>query len=310
MFAHGAVAVLLREDPRVAFLWDELLARNGDEVLPWDATLEDIARNFRPGRRLGEDHGDVVYYVPGVISYIARKIVIRRSTDGSSLACSPAAFVAGAREYSVPAPVLEAAWELVSDILRALSPPGARVTAGAAVVERLRYDTNLDDVVAKSRMLSSAVNDRSVVEPDLTPYFRPLRTRWQGRFAARLFGRLTPALSRRHQRHGISPLVRRILKLDEVPAGAELIGEPHTDSGRVFTALCGSRSAVRTQVHDGRAWRDLPLDPCTLAILPGAQLGALSGVPPTLHRVLHVPSPNRGHPNVTLLVGAKLDAPA
>src|SRR5262249_27414589 len=90
---------------------------------------------------------------------------------------------------------------------------------------------------------------------------------------------------------------------------ARIIEGPHCDS-RFFTALCGLRGNIHTEVYAGGAWEELPIGLDSIAIFPGHLAKQTFGLSPTLHRVLQSGEAAEASPadartgNVTLLLGA------
>jgi hypothetical protein len=73
LFQGGAKAVIMSGDQRIAQLWKGLcgvqsgdVATAGDERLPWESSLLNVARNHRADVLIS---GDMLRYVPGVYAH-------------------------------------------------------------------------------------------------------------------------------------------------------------------------------------------------------------------------------------------------
>ena len=62
-FAEGNAAVLVHCPQLIDDLWQELL-ENGEELLPWQAPLVDIARNYHGCSDITASLGDLFYFQP------------------------------------------------------------------------------------------------------------------------------------------------------------------------------------------------------------------------------------------------------
>lgn len=94
-----------------------------------------------------------------------------------------------------------------------------------------------------------------------------------------------------------------------VPEDYELVSKAHVDT-RYFSALCGSRRNLRTDIFVDGGWAPLPVNNTDIVILPDLRSKMAFGIAPTLHRVLQAKDdgaatdePDLG--NVTILLGAK-----
>jgi hypothetical protein len=92
--------------------------------------------------------------------------------------------------------------------------------------------------------------------------------------------------------------------------GETIIGEPHYDSSRYFTGLCGARGNIVTEAYDSHEWHELPVTPDRLVILPGRPAWRKWGIRPTLHRVLHTTQAPQSqvHADITFLLGATVSS--
>lgn len=309
LFSNGALAVLVDCPSTLHPIWDGLL-ENKDEQLPWAGTMRDLARNHYAGRDLGEHVGDMFHYTPYRIAYIARKLELLQDPDTAQLVSIPEFFLQGDGCFSSPQPVLEACWSMIQNVMNWLTPLGHAHTDFQAVVHRLKYEPDIDLIQRHYAMTKSAIGRWAQLGYDIDM----LREQAHGpldhngvsdlcavlslaRPMRKVFGRINNVFSRND--------ARRML-----PEGASLIGKPHYD-GRYFSATCGARGHISTEIYDGRHWHELPVDCNHLVVIPGLQAGKAFGLKPTLHRVLHrsessAPSCSlSAPPDITLLLGGK-----
>jgi hypothetical protein len=311
-FLAGAAAVLLVGDPDIAFLWRHLVAESG-ERLPWEASMLEMARNLMADDDVTQALGDICYVRPGRHSYMARKIELWRDGRGR-LVASPAVFREGEASASALAPETAATcWRLAERIMRSLAPRGhpfnGAATGYRVAVQRLKYVDRADDLAALLRMSRNSLGPWARIGQTLDrrreTLHGPLGRRGVCDLLALVaaiapFGRLIDwidALVARRDRHAAGR------------EGYELIVKPHLDT-RYFSALCGTRENIRTEIFvDGR-WEGLPIGCDSLVLLPGRLATEAFGIRPTLHRVLHT---DAGQPlgnaarirNTTLLLGMK-----
>ena len=122
LFLQGAKVAILEGDPRVGQLWELLLGpkESGSEKtrverMGWADSLLNMAWNHQSNNMVS---GDMLWFTPERIGYIARKIIIFPSPDGQSLQTTPELFWSGDYRMRLPNRVSQLAWELMSDILR------------------------------------------------------------------------------------------------------------------------------------------------------------------------------------------------
>lgn len=307
LFAQGAAAVLVHMDGRLRSIWADLI-EDTREKLPWEVPLLDIARNHHGSNDITATLGDMYYFQPGHHGYIARKVEIDRRPDGSREVIPPV-FVSEEERQEIDREVLDECCTIVDRIMEAMIPPERNPAPYRVAVQRLKYQETLQDFERLANMMQHSLG------------------RWgRAGFALdRSRGRLEGPLAKK----GVSDVVGAMLMMPGVrrPAswmarrfngsagvdanGAELaIYERAHHDERFFTALCGTRDCVQTQVMTSKGWIELPIGLDTLAVFPGSLAQRHYGIAPTLHRVVHVHSERgpertrRRADNVSLLLGA------
>ncbi len=99
----------------------------------------------------------------------------------------------------------------------------------------------------------------------------------------------------------------RRFELHEPPVGAQVIGQPHTDSARAITCLGGDRERMLTEILDETGWAPLSFETDSIYIMPSDQCRA-HDLEPTIHRyaIRHDEAGaerQRTSTNATLLIG-------
>ncbi|MEO6958873.1 MAG: hypothetical protein ABI081_02665, partial [Burkholderiaceae bacterium] len=179
-----------------------------------------------------------------------------------------------------------------------------------AVVHRLKYESDLDLTDQHYAMTRSAIGRWAQVGYDIDKMREeargPLDHKGISDICALLS--LSPPVGKVFER--IDNMFSRNDPRRALPEGARLIGKPHYD-GRFFSATCGERSRIITEIYDGRRWLELPIDCNHLVVVPGLDAKKAWGLKPTLHRVLHCgepaapPDSTQEAPDITLLLGSK-----
>lgn len=298
-FTSGTSAALVECDDLLQKLWSMLLL-DPEEKLPWELPLVDIARNHVRGKDLPSTLGDVFYFQPGHHSYIGRKLEITPSDPPSVI---PAKFH---QEGNVIAPkeeLVNLCCSFVDRIMRSISSPQKPIPDYKVAVQRLKYQAEWEDYEALTALIEDSL------------------ARWgrKGFTLDVLQGQVSPPFARK----GVSDLMALLMMArgsglpSKKPGGNRDIDESgdcetriyehsHVDF-RYFTALCGQRQNVLTQVFVGGKWHELPVNLDTIAIYPGTMCLEGTSLSPTVHRVVHRSSPpmpgDRGS-NVTVLLGA------
>ena len=307
-FAEGALAVIIDCAGRIKPIWSALL-ENEEERLPWQGTMRDMASNHYAGSALGGHVGDMFHYTPDRIAYIARKFELSKDGDSANLTPIPEGFRQGKDYFRYSESTINACWEMVEEIMRWLAPAGMHQTNFQAVVHRLKYEHEFNLTQRHFELTKSAIGKWAQLGFDIDR----LREQARGPLGyngisdicailslagplRRLFERINASLNRADSRRAL-------------PEGMRLIGKAHYD-GRYFSAMCGARSSIHTQVYDGRQWHEVPMDCNHLLLIPGLQAEKAFRIKPTLHRILHLQAePNAEidlpFADVTLLLGCK-----
>lgn len=308
LFGAGHAAVLVHCPEIVAELWRGLL-EDSAEQMPWEAPLIDIARNYHGSGDITASLGDLFYFQPGRHGYIARKMALSRDEREGHIAVCPAYFVQGSRHYTPRQAVLDQCWAIGRRLMAALAPEGAPSRDFQIVVQRLKYQESMGDFDRLDALARNSLGRWGRAGCALD------ERRWQAagmlspRGLSDLYGLLAdmPLIGRLLR--GINRMALRRDRSRDIAPGQRLIEGAHFDH-RYFSALCGQRDQILTQVFADGRWVDLPIDRATLAVLPGSMATQAYGVRHVLHRVLHVESDEPGQAgnprtdNVTLLIGS------
>lgn len=307
LFHQGAIAAVLVGDPRVRRVWEALvLDATGPGVaddLPWNASLLEIARNHRAGTDVSDRLGDVVEFFPGAIGYIGRKLELSRDPTTGELSCQPAMFSRRSTTSNPDLSVFPLCWEIVADVMGSVGDGTANVYRVA--VQRLKYEHDLADIIRLYELMGSNFTDRwTRIGRALDTYRRAARGPLKSKYLSNIFAFLCLAPPLRQQLLRLNAMVARSDRVWRTN-GETIIGEPHYDSGRYFSGLCGARGNIVTEAYDGHVWHELRIAPDRLVILPGGPAWRKWGIRPTLHRVLHTTraSQSQAHANITLLLG-------
>ncbi|MBK5264450.1 MAG: hypothetical protein JJE34_04325 [Alphaproteobacteria bacterium] len=302
-FANGAAAILVHCEGLIRKLWSQLL-EDPDEQLPWEAPLIDIARNHYGSRDITVGLGDLFYFQPGHHGYIARKVEIDRTPEGRPEP-TPSQFVQGNGSYRIADTTMDECCRLADQLMEALTPQRQQFKECRVTVQRLKYQERYEDFEDLAAMSQNSL------------------ARW-GRLGFQLDrhrGRLDGPLARK----GVSDVMGAMMMLPglgKLPgwvnkslnpkqsraSDMRLVERAHSDE-RYFTALCGTRANVRTEVHIGKQWIELPVGLTSFAVFPGNLAQRAFGLTPTMHRVVHtgqtLPASaiDRRTGNVTLMIG-------
>jgi hypothetical protein len=305
-FREGVIAVVLINDARVLQAWETLVPHCPDveasEILPWNASLLDIARHHQAGTRISGHLGDVIHFTPGQIAYIARKIELCRDLTTGDLCCRPSMFLEQNTAANRKAEIFSVCWEIVADVMQ--SSNRGPISDYCITVERLKYEHKLEDIGRLFDLLRDSGGEWARIGGMLDEYRGRARGPFRSKYISHIFAFLCliPGL-----RGPLEVLNAAFAYSDEIcrTSGDTIIGMPHCDN-RYFSCLCGDRDNIITEAYDGRAWHQLPVSPDKLVILPGRLAWERWGIQPTLHRVLHSGDKDRSRPNVTLLLGARV----
>lgn len=307
-FREGAVAVVIQGNGWIPALWQSMMAN--DAEMPWQASLYDLAVNLMPHDHLTESLGDVYFFKPGRHSYIGRKIEIR--SDGHRLLTTPPSFRTQHGVWQMSEQMREQCWGFSMRVLRALAPSETQedqLAGVRAVVQHLRYH----DTVAGQQSLYAMMHNCLGAWARIGYGLDRRREEMRGPLGRRgvsdamalmsLLPPLRPLVDRLNQWAG------RFDKQAVVPEGYVLLSKAHVDS-RYFSALCGSRRNLRTDIFVDGAWMPLPMNSTDVVVIPGMRAQMAYGIAPTLHRVLQAQDEEGGAEgpdaaNVTILLGAK-----
>ena len=308
LFSAGHVAVLVRCPDVLAPLWQGLL-ENPDEQMPWEAPLVDIARNYHGSGDITASLGDLFYFQPGHHGYIARKMALSRGQEEDPVTMHPPSFVQGRRHYAPGPALLDQCWSIGRRLMMALAPDGTPPGDMQIVVQRLKYQESAEDFDRLGALARNSLGRWGRAGCGLD------ERRWQAAGVLSLRG-LSDLYGMLADVPGVGRLLRRLNRLllhgdrrRDIAPDQTLIEGAHFDH-RYFSALCGERSQMLTQVFADGRWIDLPIDRATLAVFPGSMATQAYGVRHVLHRVLHVEKlgpvggRNPRTDNVTLLIGA------
>ncbi|MET1756698.1 hypothetical protein ABVV53_14735 [Novosphingobium sp. RD2P27] len=307
-FMTGRLAVLVRCPDLRARLWSPLLERLAEQ-LPWEAPLLDIARNHHGCGNITSDLGDVFYFQPGLHGYIGRKIELEREEHGGVRA-HPAHFVQGPKRYSSCPSSLAECWALGRSLFRAIAPAGNETTLKRIALQRLKYQNLASDFDALSDLTTHSLARWGRLGARIDRARVNARGGLKRKGPSDLYGLLdqVPGVSRAG--HLLNSLFRRHDAAARTGQGERVVEAAHYDH-RYFTALCGYRPEMATQVFADEQWYDLPVGLEHLVVFPGELAARDFGLKPVLHRVLHRQDLEASRSlkgertrNVTLLLGA------
>jgi hypothetical protein len=309
LFSSGVLAVLVNCPSTLRPIWDGLL-ENKAEQLPWASTMRDLARNHYAGSGLGEHVGDMFHYTPYRIAYIARKIELMEDPDTARLISIPEYFLQGNERFTSPQPVFEACWSMIQSIMKWITPLGHAPTSVQAVVHRLKYEPDIELTQRHYALTKSAIGRWAQLGYDIDMLREQARGPLDHNGVSDICAILSLVRPMRKMIERVNKAFSRNDARRMLPQGARLIGKPHYD-GRYFSATCGARGHISTEVYDGRYWHELPVDCNHLVVIPGIQANKAFGLKPTLHRILHHSEPSASScslgdpPDITLLLGGK-----
>jgi len=284
IFKSGAIAVILKNDPRIGELWSALLAPNTDtvrrksnEILPWEGSFLDIVKNFHPDLSIDEEIGDCIYGRPGCLTYIARKVSLSRPSDWQDLVCVPDHFYVGDTCCPLDTSSMELVWTLGSEILRSLQLSSLDHSMH---IHRLRYESSVSELNKRISLLEKAMGLKS---QNNNLYHRLATTTPHGSKRILNIVKRHPWLRRTLAR--TPEVILRVMGLTADEDGTIILGEAHTDE-RIFAGLIADRSNVVTEVWCGNDWRQLPLAKDRMAIVLGRKAQEFLDLSPTWHRVI------------------------
>ncbi len=304
-FARGAVAAVLHSDGRLRRLWKGLL-EDPAERLPWEAPLIDIARNHHGNSDITASLGDVYYFQPGRHGYIARKLEIDRSSGENQMEVRPALFRQGESRFAPSSDVMAECCQAADRIVVGMTPVGEAVRSYKIAVQRLKYQRDAAELGRLTALTSNSLGRWGRVGFTIDRHREELAGPLSRKGPADLMGMLMMMPVMRNVAGAANTLAGRFDGRRKVDPGDRVIEGPHCDS-RLFTALCGLRENIRTEVYDGKRWEELPVGLESIAVFPGNLAQREYGLRPTVHRVLQSSGVAEGDArttNVTLLLGA------
>jgi hypothetical protein len=214
----------------------------------------------------------------------ARKTIIFQDPSQQVLQAVPETFWHDDRRMPLPQELLRTAWELTSSILSSVLPDGSEHPSYGVAIERLYYPGSAADLDKIYTLLADTGGKWTQIGQRVDAY----KAMAVGLFDTKVIRDLF-ALSSLIP--GVRPLLHRVnmflknFSWKDVSGEIRIVGSPHIDDERVFTALASDRDTLITEVYDGRQWLELPLSPDTLAIFPSKK-GSRFGMTPTFHRIL------------------------
>ncbi|BAV65623.1 hypothetical protein [Sphingobium cloacae] len=307
-FHDGASAAVITGNEWITTLWRSLTAQ--DSAMPWTASLYDLAGNLRAHDHVTEALGDVYYFKPRRHSYIGRKIEIR--SDHGMLSSTPASFRTRQGSWQISDLLREQCWRFSMAVMKALAPARAREAqfdGVRAVVQHLRYHDTMDGHNSLYVMVHNSLGAWGRIGYGLDRRREELRGPLGRRGVSDALALLSLAPPLRAAIDRLNSLAGHFDKRGMVPDGYSLLSKEHVDT-RYFSALCGSRRNLRTDIFVDGAWLPLPVNSTDIVVIPGARAMLAYGIQPTLHRVLqadgeHGEGEDGDAANITLLLGAK-----
>ncbi len=304
-FARGAVAAVLRSDGKLRQLWRRLL-ENPAERLPWEAPLIDIARNHHGSRDITVSLGDVYYFQPGRHGYIARKLEIDRSAGTDQTEVRPALFHQGEGQFALPSETIAECCRMADRIVLAMTPAGEDLHHYKVAVQRLKYQRSVAEFGSLANLTADSLGRWGRVGFSIDCNREGMAGPLSHKGPADLMGMLMLMPVVRNVASAVNALANRFDGRRHTAPGDKIIEGPHYDS-RLFTALCGLRENIRTEVYAKGRWEELPVGLDSIAVFPGSLARSTCGLRPTMHRVLQTSDAVMGDTrtaNVTLLLGA------
>jgi hypothetical protein len=305
LFRAGAAVVTIAFGARLRSLWMRLVEESGEQ-LPWQAPLGDISRNHHGSADLVTSLGDVIYFQPGQHGYIARKIEVDRDDAGVPRP-DPAYFHQGDAVYDVPVDAMAECCAIADLIMVGLAPPDTAPAGHRVAVQRLKYQPDLAALEKLEAMTCHSMARWGRTGFRIDANRGTLNPRLSGKGVSDALGmmmlnpRLRPLSAWINRRFGDSRLA------PPTGPGRRIVESAHLDE-RFFSALCGQRETVCTEVfHDG-AWHVVPMQTDTVAVFPGKIAQRTYGLKPVLHRVIYTGEPatrpvDPRSGNVTMLIG-------
>lgn len=308
-FRAGALAAVVRGNDWIYGLWQSMIAN--DAQMPWRASLFQLAENLMPHDSLSESLGDVYFFKPGRHSYIGRKMEIRE--EGQGLSTTPAIFTNPRGNWQMSDQLRGQCWGFSMTVMRALAPADTPPSGVRAVLQHLRYHDSAAGNQALYAMVHNSLGGWARIGYRLDQRREEMRGPLGRRGVSDTLALLSLLRPLRAAVDWLNRLAGRLDERSKVPEGYCLLSKAHVDT-RYFSALCGSRCNLRTEIWVDGAWLPLPMNNSDIVIFPGLRARAAYGIEATVHRVLQATEPD-GAPspapllpetaNTTILLGAK-----
>ena len=303
----GSKVIRLIDDARVTQLWNRLLDSQNDGIntltKPWETDLANMARNHQAKNI---SLGDMLRFVPGHYGSIIRKFRIFPSPDKTEMQCIPNQFWSLNQRVSLSDDVLQLAWEVMSDLLNAMLPKNFDYPPYAVDIQLVKYMTSSEDLDRIFDLLADSGSIYTRFGHKLDEYRAMATGPFDLRYVRDIFGwgctvpRINTWLFKINEKFKAS-------SAKHVPENYRILGIPHLDGYKFFSALISERDVIRTEIYDDEKWVELPMSSDNIIIFPAKDnVNKQLGIKPTWHRVLlnnksdeTIPE----KPNVTLLMG-------
>jgi hypothetical protein len=310
LFRSGAKAVILENDDRVLPLWRDLLGSESSseakldsgEVLPWKGSFLDMAKNHLAKKDVGSHLGDMLFYNQGHLAYIARKFNLYNDSDNNKLRTVPEFFYKEGDQFNIPDPILNTIWDLGEDIYKSALPADAERPAYGMSIERLKYEDCYTDTEKMITLLKNSTDIWSRLGRKVDDRKAKAAGPFERRYVRDLYGLLCQIPGIRVFVNWLNEVFRSYTRKDSIADNEEVVGISHTD-GRLITCLSSSRTSIKTEIYDGKKWREIPLVRDSLVIFPGRGMEKY-GVDPLWHRILNLTDAPTG-PNKSLIYGLR-----
>jgi len=278
-----------------------------------------LPETINPRGGPGDDLGDVMFFIQDRLAYIARKFNVFEQPDTKILETDPRSFINGGRQFTVPEDIRKTIWGIGAEIFESTLPAETKPFPYSMSVERLKYSDTIADF-DKMLLLLNNSSDRWAqfgrkIDNNIIKAAGPFKYR----IIKVLYALLCEVPGTRAVFRNLNEIFRpknvmrkihsgkRAITFDPPDDDAVLRTGPHTD-GRLITCLSSVRYSIKTEIHDGEKWLDLPLTGDSLAIFPGRGMKKY-GINPTWHRILQLKKveskPSQSKSNETCILGLR-----
>ncbi len=309
LFRCGTKVVRLIKDDRVNQLWERLVCNNSGKASSskacpqfWENNHLTLSRNHL------ESHtnvGDMLRFIPGQYGHIARKIVIYPDLNSGKMVYYPKLMQNDQREIVFDQYTLRMAWDLASQIYQSAAPADFEPENYEVTIDLLKYPDTNQDLKKIFALLGDSAGRWTRIGQRVDLAIASAQGVFDQRIIRNLYGWLS--LSSRlgswfkNLNGKLNTDDRYSINTDEV-----LVGSAHTDGIRSLSMLASDRDVIKTEVHDGTQWVELPMTTDSLAIFPGRAFDSKLGIPATLHRYTmkkNKPIHGENKLNLTLMLG-------